>query len=229
MVSPAEVLCERGLQGGQDGLGDGFDIGEAAGAGHAAGEVAAAGLDDGDAALAQDLDVGAGCRMAPHVYVHRRGDDDGRGGGEEHGGEEVVGEAVGHLGQHMRRCGRDDDRVGGLGLGDVLDPAFIVEARRGLAVFAPHGGDDLVAGERRERERLDELLGGASHHDANIDFILLERADEFSGLVGSDSAADSNDYAWHFSIHETPSPPRHQNLHDTDDKQVTLHHCHSCE
>ena len=50
MVSPGEVLCRRELQGGENGLGDGFDVGEAAGAGHAAGEIAAAGLDDDHAA-----------------------------------------------------------------------------------------------------------------------------------------------------------------------------------
>ena len=124
------LLSAASCEGGENRLGDGFDVGEAAGAGHAAGEIAAAGLDDGDAAGFEQLDVGARGGMVPHVHVHRRGDDDGRGGGEEHGGEKVVGEAVGHFGENVRGGGRDDDSVGGLRLGDVLDLAFIVEAGR---------------------------------------------------------------------------------------------------
>ena len=84
--------------------------------------------------------------------------------------------------------------VGGLRLGDVLDLAFIVEAGGGLALLAPHGGDDFVAGERGESKRLDELLGSAGHGDADVDFILLQCADEFSGLVGCDSAGDADSY-----------------------------------
>ena len=81
-----------GLEGGGD---DGGDLGEAAGAGHSAGEVAAAGLDDLDAAVAEDGEVGLGGGVVPHVDVHRGGDDDGGGGGEVEGGEEVVGDALG--------------------------------------------------------------------------------------------------------------------------------------
>src|ERR1039458_3848528 len=202
-----KVLCGRGLQGGEHGLGDGVDVGEAAGAGHAAGEVAAAGFYDGDAAGLKYRDIRTCRRVVPHVHVHRGGDDDRSGGGKKHGGEEVVGEAVGHLGEDVGGGGRDDDRVGGLGLRDVLDLGCffgaprIVETSGELALLAPHGGDDFVAGERGEGKRLNELLGGAGHDDADVDFILLQEADEFSGLVGGDSAADSNDYARRFSVH----------------------------
>jgi hypothetical protein len=63
-----------------------------------------------------------------------------------------------------------------------------------------------VAGERGERERLNKFLCCAGHDDADVDSILLECADKFGGLVGSDSAADSDGYARHFSVHENPSP-----------------------
>ena len=52
--------------------------------------------------------------------------------------------------------------------------------------------------------------GGAGHGDADVDFILLQCADEFCGLVGGDSAGDADQNARCFSVHETPSPPRHQ-------------------
>jgi hypothetical protein len=61
-----------------------------------------------------------------------------------------------------------------------------------------------VAGERGEGERLDELLGGSGHHNADVNFILLKCADEFGGLVGCDSAADSDGYARRFSVNEPP-------------------------
>jgi hypothetical protein len=50
---------------------------------------------------------------------------------------------------------------------------------------------------------------------------LLECADEFSGLVGGDSAAYSDDYARCFSVHQTPSPPV-SNLQNLVDKGVAL-------
>src|ERR1019366_6451980 len=74
------------------------------------------------------------------------------------------------------------------------DVALLIGAGRKLTLFAPHGGDDLVAGERREGERLDKLLRGAGHDDAHLGAVLLEFADEFGCLVGSDPAADAYGY-----------------------------------
>ncbi len=127
-----------------------------------------------------------------------------------------------HLGQDVGGGGCDDDRIGGLRLGNVFDLAFIVEAGGGLAFFAPHGGDDLVAGERGERERLDEFLRGPGHGDADVDFILLQQADEFCGLVGGDSAGNADEHARCFSVHTTPSPPLVSNLQYPDCKGVAL-------
>ena len=108
-------------EGVEHGVGDGFGFGHAAGADHAAGELAGAGLDDAHAALAQDFKVGLGGRMIPHVHVHGGSDEDGRGGGEVHGGEEIVGDAVGELGEDVGGGGSDDEGVGPLRFADVLD------------------------------------------------------------------------------------------------------------
>ncbi len=108
-------------EGGEDGAGDEFGLGHASGANHAAGEIAGAGLDDADAALAQGFEIGLGGGVLPHVDVHGGGDEHGRGGGEVHGGEEVVGHAVRKFGQGVGGGGGDDEGVGPLGFGDVLD------------------------------------------------------------------------------------------------------------
>ena len=69
----------------------------------------------------EGFEIGLGGGMLPHVDVHGRGDEHGRGGGEIHGGEEIVGHAVGELGQDVGGGGSDDEGVGPLGFGDVLD------------------------------------------------------------------------------------------------------------
>jgi hypothetical protein len=188
-----EVLCRRGLRGGErgeNGFGDGFDAGEASRASHSAGEIAAIGIYKNNTALAQQGDVGASSRVVPHIHVHRRRDDDRRGGDEEHGRQKVVGEAVRHLGQHVRGGRSDDDSIGGLRTGDVLDLILIVETCGRIAF--PHAGDHFVSGERGERERADKLLRSPGHDDVDVDFVLLQETDEFSGLVSGDSAANSD-------------------------------------
>ena len=72
----------------EGGVGDGVGLGHAAGAHHAAGEIAGSRVNDTDAALPEDLEIGL-CGGVPHVHVHRGGDKDARGGGEIHGGKEI--------------------------------------------------------------------------------------------------------------------------------------------
>ena len=57
---------------------------------------------------------------------------------------------------------------------------------------APQARDDLVPGERSERERLYEPRGRLRHHDVNIQSLSLKRAYQFRRLVGSDSAGDTD-------------------------------------
>src|SRR3989441_12939028 len=67
--------------------------------------------------------------------------------------------SVRRLGQEVRRRRGDEDRVGPLGQGDVLD--------RVGALRVEEGGEDGPAGERPERERAHELrrVLGEAHGD----------------------------------------------------------------
>ena len=71
-----------------------------------------AGLEDLDAALAQGGDVGPGGRVLPHLGVHRRGEQHRAAGGEQRGGQQVVGQPVGGAGQQVGGGRGDDDEVG---------------------------------------------------------------------------------------------------------------------
>jgi hypothetical protein len=157
-------------------VGDGIGFGHAARADHAAGELAGAGLDDAHASLAKDFEIGLGGRMLPHVDVHGRGDEDGRGGGEVEGGEKIVGHAVREFGQRVGGGGCDDQRLGGLGFANVLNGG-VVSAVRGIAFrrsgFVPKAGDDLVAGECCEGERLHEARRRLGHDDVDFEGLSL--------------------------------------------------------
>ena len=64
------------------------------------------------------------------------------------------------------------------------------ESRLGCSVAgAEHAGDDLLAGERGEGERADELLRCGGHDDLHAHVALLQLADDLGGLVGGDAAA----------------------------------------
>ena len=70
-------------------------LGQPARADVAARQTAGRGLDDVDAPAPQRGQVVLRRRVLPHLGVHGRADHDGRTGGEEGGGEEVVGDARG--------------------------------------------------------------------------------------------------------------------------------------
>src|SRR6202030_1350457 len=53
-----------------------------------------------------------------------------------------------------------------------------------------HVRDDFLAGERRERERGNELLGGARHHHLHIELFLLQAANKFGGLISCNAAGN---------------------------------------
>ena len=105
----------------EDRIGNGFRLGHAARANHAAGQVAGTGIDDADTTLAEDFKVGLCSRMLPHVDIHGRGHEHGRLGGEIHGAEKIIGDAVREFSQNIGRSGRYHERVAPLRLGYVLN------------------------------------------------------------------------------------------------------------
>ena len=170
----------------------------AARAHHAAGQFACPRLDDGHAALAQRFNIRLRGRMVPHIHVHRRRNHDRRRCGEIKRGKKIVGDAVSELGQNVGRGGSNNQRVGPLRLGNVVDSVLLRSGRARIPIL-PQTGDHLVAGECGKRERLHKLLRRGSHHDVHFDGLALQCAHQFGRLIRSDSAGDAYDRS-HVSI-----------------------------
>ena len=151
-VPGAPARRDDGLDGGQQvrRLGQAPDAPLVPGA-----QRAGAGVDDDHAALAQEREVGLRGRVLVHVVVHRRRDEDGAGGGQRGRGQQVVGQAVGQLGDRVGGRRRDQE---GVGVADQLEVAErVVLRRRLIGERAPGGvalelvGEDRGSGEGRER------------------------------------------------------------------------------
>ena len=118
--------------------------------------------------------------MFPHIDVHRGSHHHRRFCGEIKCGEEIVGNAAGHLGNHISRGGRHDQQIDSLRDSNVLDRAFHVGSG---CLAAKHFRNDFVSRERRERQRGNELLRARGHHRLHFDAFLLEPAHQFGGLI----------------------------------------------
>ncbi len=158
---------------------DTVGIGHAPGAVHAAGQLARARLDHEHAPLPQERHVALRGRVFPHVGVHSRRHHDGLGEGQTHGGQEVVGDAVGHLGQRVGRRGSDDHDVGFPAVLDVGDAGIGAQL---VDVVEPAG----MPGEGLEGHGRHELRGGRGHDDPHLHACLLQEAQQLGGLVGRD-------------------------------------------
>ncbi len=119
---PFQILTQA--QGFENRLRNALGRSEAAGAGHAAGQVTLVGIDHPHAAVPQRLQVLLSGRVLPHVDVHGRRDDEWSLGGQAKRSEEIVSDAVSHLGQHVGRGGGDHEGVDRLCHRDVLDGAL---------------------------------------------------------------------------------------------------------
>ncbi len=176
---------ERVFDGGEE-IGN-FD--EASGSGFAAlGHFADRRSDEADAVVAELRHVAARRGIEPHARVHRRSEENGLIGREQNGGCEVVGVSAGHARHQVggRRC--NDDQIGIAGEPDVADFAFVIE----IEEF----GEDAFVGQRRDRERRDELVRGFRHNDADVMAALSQTPDQVQAFVGRDAAADDQKNAF---------------------------------
>jgi hypothetical protein len=108
--------------------------------------------------------------MRPHARVHGGGDKYRLVGGEQYGGGEVVGQAVGELGQEVCRGRGDDHQVGLARQADVPDLVLVIEIKE--------VAEDTLAGQSRDRQRRDEVMGGLGEHSADAGAALLQPADQ---------------------------------------------------
>ncbi len=162
-----------------DGGGDGFGIGEPSRADHPASQVAALRLHNHVSALAQRRNIGLRGGVRPHVGVHGGRNHHRSGECQVEGGDEVVGQAVGHLGDQIRGGRRDHQQIVFLGDRDVFDGALDGE----------QVGEGLLAGQRGEGQRLHELPRCGGHGGPHLVAALHQQPRQFRGLVGRDAAA----------------------------------------
>ena len=134
---------------------------------------------------AQRGHVGLGGGVLPHLGVHRGREHDRAARGEQGVGEQVVGQAVGRLGEQVGgRRGHHDE------LGLLADPDV-----RHLVDVGPHLGAHRLAGQRGPGRGADELQGGGGRDDGDVVAGLGEPAQQLTGLVRSNPAAHAEDDA----------------------------------
>ncbi len=155
------------------------------GAGFAAGLIADARAEHDHAVGDEPRDVPLRGRVAPHLPVHRRRDEERAIARERQRRQQIVGMAVRDLGQKIRGRRRNDDRVGAARKIDV--PHAVVGAR------GPEIGQHGIARQRLQRDRRDEAAGPRRHHDVHGDVRLDEQARELGRLVRGDAARQSED------------------------------------
>ena len=180
-----------GLQRGHHRVGNALGLGEPARPYRAARQKTLVRLDDGVTPLPQRFHVVTGGGVTPHIVVHRRSEDDGTGEGQVDGGEEIVGDAGGELGEQVRRGRSDYEDVTLLRDADVF---YRARERIRTWVRREQAGDHLAAGEGGEGERPDELLRRLRHHHLDGRAAFDERSRQFRGLIGGDAAADAQDH-----------------------------------
>src|SRR2546423_2857385 len=66
-----------------------------------------------------------------------------------------------------------------------------VNVRLRARVTIEHAGNNFSSGEGGEGERTNEFLSGVGHDDLNTNTAVLQQADDLCGLVGCNTAANS--------------------------------------
>ncbi len=99
--------------------------------------------------------------------------------------------------QNVGRRRRDNQRIGPLRLGDVVNAVLL---GRGIArvPFLPQAGDHFMAGKRGKGERLHKLLRRSGHHHVHFDRLALQGAHQLRRLVRSDSTGDAHGHSHDF-------------------------------
>ena len=157
-------------------------LGHAAHAAFILGERPGIGPDLLDAARCEPRQILLRRFMFPHAEIHRRRDEDRLVGRQQRGRGEIVGDAGGDFRDDIRRRRRDDEEI-----------AFLRQAQMAhLALIGQREeiGIGFLAGERRGRERRDELLRARGQDAAHARAALLEAPDEIERLISGNAARD---------------------------------------
>lgn len=128
---------------------------------------------------AQNFEVALYGGAVVHRDVHRRSHHARTRAAHEAEAHRVVGDAAGELADDIRGSGHHQVEVRPAREVDMLE-----RPRLDGAVLEVDG----TLGEARERQRGDELGGGIGHAHAHRSTLLLQKAQEFTRLVGGNSA-----------------------------------------
>ena len=124
---PAKGPGGLGAEKRLDGVDDLARLGHAARPVFAAGHLPFIGADKGDAVFAQARNVPLGRRVLPHAHVHGWRCQHLLVGGEQHGGGEIVGQAMRHLGEEVCRRRRHHDEIRFARQADVSDLGLVLK------------------------------------------------------------------------------------------------------
>ena len=158
-------------------------IGEAAFAHVAAREPTGLRVDHVHAATAQGGQVLLHRGVLPHLGVHRRSDQHRGPGGEQRGGEQVVGDPGRVLPEQLGSGGRDHDQVGRLAEMGVRD-----HLSRGVRATREQRRARRFGGEGRKRELTDEAQCVSGEHRHHVGAGIDEAPADVDGLVRGDAS-----------------------------------------
>ena len=154
----------------------------------AAGQPAAGRLNQLPAVPPQEGQVVLGHRVLIHAGVHGGGRQLGAVAGQDGGGEHIVRQPVGQLGQHIGRGGGHQHRVRLVGQGDVLHLERIVPVE-GVHAHA-------VAGQGLKGVGADELGGVPGHQHMDIGAPLHQGGGQAGGFIAGDAAGDGQQHGF---------------------------------
>ena len=157
-----------------------------------AGQQAAGGGDDLKAIPFQGGDVVLGDGVFQHGRVHGRGDQLLALGRQDHGGQHVVRDAVGELGDDVRRGRGDENEVRCLRQGDVGD--IVLEIPGEGIHHAP------VVGQGLKGQGGDELGGVLGHDDVDLRPGLPQGAGHVGNFIGGNAPGDAQQHALSFQV-----------------------------
>jgi hypothetical protein len=149
--------------------------------GSATGQMARLGRDDADPAPLQRGQVLADRGVLPHFGVHGRAQHHRGPGGQQGGGQQVVGETGGVARHEVRRGRHDQDQIGTLTQTGVRNGAVLIP-QRALDRLGGQGGEGHLAHEAGR-------LGGQDGHHVRAG--VHQSTADLDGLVSRDAAADT--------------------------------------
>ena len=185
------VPVQRRLHGGDDLQ----RLAHAARAEFSAGHGAIAGADEEHAIAPQGRNIARGCRMQPHAQVHGRRRQHALVGGEQQRRGQIIGVAMGGLGEEVCGGGGDHHEVG--------VPRQLDMAHAGLGGERKQLLMNLLAAQARQRQGRDELGAGLRQHHAHAHPALAQAPHEVEALVGRYAAAHDQEDA--LARHAAPS------------------------